>query len=133
MFRIITEKHKKLSQSDPVLIRQFSKKLQSDPVLIQPKLASVLIQSDPVLIHAHLCFPHCGDRRELGRSWVEFFVSVAGLKLGSVVLGRWITGVREPFNPSSLPEAGLTCSSGQEVFSVSQLFGFILGGDQDGR
>jgi len=41
-------------QSDPVLIRQFSKKLQSDPVLIRPKLVSVLIQSDPVLIRAHL-------------------------------------------------------------------------------
>jgi len=37
----------KYSQSDPVLIRQFKKKLQSDPVLIRPKLASVLIQSDP--------------------------------------------------------------------------------------
>ena len=55
MFRIITLKQHRFSQSDPVLIRQFSKKLQSDPVLILPKLASVLIQSDPVLIRAHLC------------------------------------------------------------------------------
>jgi len=46
---------KKFSQSDQVLIRQFSKKLQSYPVMIRPKLASVLIQSDPVLIRAHLC------------------------------------------------------------------------------
>ena len=37
------------SQSDPVLIRQSSKKMQSDPVLNRPKLASILIQSDPVL------------------------------------------------------------------------------------
>ena len=56
MFRIITEKNQKFSQSDPVLIRQFSKKLQSDPVLIRTKLASVLIQSDPV--RAHLCQPY---------------------------------------------------------------------------
>jgi len=55
MFRIITQKHQIFSQSDLVLIRQFSKKLQSDPVLIRPKLASVLIQSDPVFIRAHLC------------------------------------------------------------------------------
>jgi len=45
----------KFSQSDPVLIRQFSNYLQSDPVLIRPELASVLIPCDPVLIHAHLC------------------------------------------------------------------------------
>jgi len=56
MFRIIALKQHKFSQSDPVLIRQFSKQLQSDPVLILPKLASVLIQSDPVLNRAHLCF-----------------------------------------------------------------------------
>ena len=49
MFRKITLKQQKFSQSDPVLIRQFSKKLLSDPVLIRPKLASVLIR-------AHLCF-----------------------------------------------------------------------------
>jgi len=48
-------KQKIISQSDPVLIRQSSKKLQSDPVLIRPNMASVLIQSDPVLIRAHLC------------------------------------------------------------------------------
>ena len=53
MFRIITLKQHKLSQSDPVLTRQFSKKWQPDPVLILPKFASVLIQSDPVLIRAH--------------------------------------------------------------------------------
>jgi len=41
IFRIITLKRHKFSQSDPVLIR--------------PKLASVLIQTDPVLIRAHLC------------------------------------------------------------------------------
>ena len=55
IFRIITLKQQKFSESDPVLIQQFSKKLQSDPVLIRQKLASVLIQSDPVLIRAHLC------------------------------------------------------------------------------
>ena len=53
IFRIITLKQQKFSQSDPVLTRQFSKKLQSDPVLIRPKLASVLIQSDLVLIRVH--------------------------------------------------------------------------------
>ena len=53
IFRIITLKQQKFSQSDRVLIRQFSKKLQSDPVLIRPKLASVLIQSDLVLIRVH--------------------------------------------------------------------------------
>jgi len=55
MFKIITLKQEKFSQSNPVLILQISKKFQSDPVLIRPKLASVLIQSDPVLIRAHLC------------------------------------------------------------------------------
>jgi len=54
VFRIITSKQQIFSQSDPVLIHQFSQKLLSDPVLIRPKLASVLIQSDPVLIRAHL-------------------------------------------------------------------------------
>jgi len=54
MFRIITLKQHKFSQSDPVLIRQFLKTLPSDPVLILPKLASVLIQSDSDLIRAHL-------------------------------------------------------------------------------
>jgi len=33
------------SPSNPVLIRQFKKKLQSDPILMLPKLPSVLIQS----------------------------------------------------------------------------------------
>ena len=47
MFRIIALKQHTFSQSDPVLIRQFSKKLQSYPVLILPKLASVLIKSCP--------------------------------------------------------------------------------------
>jgi len=55
MFKIITLKQENFSQSDPVPIRQNSKKLQSEPVLIRPKLASVLIQSDPVLIRGHLC------------------------------------------------------------------------------
>jgi len=55
MFKIITLKQEKFSQSGPVLIRQISKNFLSDPVLIRPKLASVLIQSDPVLIRAHLC------------------------------------------------------------------------------
>jgi len=41
IFRTITLKKQKISQSDPVLIR--------------PRLASVLIQSHPVLIRAHLC------------------------------------------------------------------------------
>jgi len=54
MFKIITLKQQKFSQSDPALVRQISKKFQSDPVLIRSKVASVLIQSDPVLIHAHL-------------------------------------------------------------------------------
>jgi len=54
MFRIITLKQQKFSQSDPVQIRQFSNKLQSDPVLIRPKLASVLNQSDPVLLCSSL-------------------------------------------------------------------------------
>jgi len=54
IFRIITLKQQKFSQSDPVLIRQFSKNLLSDPVLIRPKLASVLIQSWSVLISAIL-------------------------------------------------------------------------------
>jgi len=53
MFKVITLKQEKFSQSDPVLIRQISKTLQCDPVLIRPKLASVL--SDPVLIRANLC------------------------------------------------------------------------------
>ena len=46
MFKIITLKQEKFSQSDPVLIRQISKTLQCDPVLIRPKLASVL--SSPI-------------------------------------------------------------------------------------
>jgi len=54
--RIITLTQQKFSQSDPVLVHQFSKKSHSDPILIRPKLASVLIQSDPVLIPAHLCW-----------------------------------------------------------------------------
>jgi len=49
MVRIAILKQHNFSQSDPVLIRQFSKKLQSDPVLIWPNLASVLIPSDLVL------------------------------------------------------------------------------------
>ena len=65
MFRIITLKQKIFSQSDPVLIRQSSKKLQSDPVLIWPQLASPLIQSDPVLIRAH---QWCTDM-EILQSW----------------------------------------------------------------
>ena len=56
MFRIITLKQQKFSLSDPVLIRQFSKKLQSDPVLIRPKLASVLIQYWSVLISGDVLF-----------------------------------------------------------------------------
>jgi len=56
MVRITTLKQQNFSQSDLVLICQFSEKLQSDSVLIRPKLASVLIQSDPVLIRAHLCY-----------------------------------------------------------------------------
>jgi len=49
IFRMITLKQQKFSQSDPVLIRQFWKKLQFVSVLLRPKLASVLIQFDPVL------------------------------------------------------------------------------------
>ena len=45
MVGIITLKQQKSPQSDPVLTRQFSKKLQSDPLLIRPKLASVLIRA----------------------------------------------------------------------------------------
>jgi len=48
MYKIITSKQQKFSQSDPALIHQFSKKMQSDPVLIRPKLTSVLIRD-------HLC------------------------------------------------------------------------------
>ena len=48
MFKIMTLKKQKFSLSDPILIRQFSKKLQSDPVLLRPKFATVLIR-------AHLC------------------------------------------------------------------------------
>ena len=59
IFRIITLKQQKFSESDPVLILQFLKKLQSDPVLTRQKLASDLMQSAPVLIRAHLsCLPH---------------------------------------------------------------------------
>jgi len=56
------------SQSGPVLIRQFSKKLQSDPVGIRPKLATVLIQSDPVLIRAHLSLVRSFAHMALGNS-----------------------------------------------------------------
>jgi len=38
IFRIITLKQQKFSQSDPVRVRQLSKKLQSDPVLIRAHL-----------------------------------------------------------------------------------------------
>ena len=55
IFRMLTSKQK-FPQSNPVLIRQFWKKLPSDLVLIRPKLTSVLIQSDPVLIRAHLWY-----------------------------------------------------------------------------
>jgi len=55
IFRIITLKQQKFSQSYPVVILQFWKKLQYDPVLIRPKLASVLVQSWSVLISA-LCW-----------------------------------------------------------------------------
>ena len=48
--RIITSKQWKFSQSDPVLIRQFSKKLHSNPVLIWPKMASVLICAQPCCV-----------------------------------------------------------------------------------
>jgi len=53
----------KFSLSDPVMIREFSKKLQSDRVLIQLKLASVLNQSDLDLTRAHLC---CGVEISIG-------------------------------------------------------------------
>jgi len=59
-----SHQNNKFSQSDPLLIRQFSKESQSDPVLIWPKLASVLIQSDPVLIRAHLCLVDTKRREE---------------------------------------------------------------------
>jgi len=52
--RIIPFRQQIFSQSDPALIRQFSKKLQSDPILVRLHLALVLIQSDPVLLRAHL-------------------------------------------------------------------------------
>jgi len=50
---MITLKRKIFSQSDPVLIRQFSKKLQSDPVLIRQKNG---FSPHPVLIRAHLWY-----------------------------------------------------------------------------
>ena len=49
IFRIITLKQQKFSQSDPVLIRQFWKKIAVRSSPVRQKLASVLIQSDPVL------------------------------------------------------------------------------------
>jgi len=45
IFRIITLKEQKLFQSNPVLIRQFSKKLQFDPVLIHAHLCKVALVS----------------------------------------------------------------------------------------
>ena len=68
IFRIITLKQQKFSQSDPVLSANFEKKMQSDPVLIRQfwKKCSPIqswsgqnwLQSwsspDPVLIRAHL-------------------------------------------------------------------------------
>jgi len=44
----------KFSQSDPLQIRQFSKKLQSDPVLIRQKIGFNPDQSDQILFRAHL-------------------------------------------------------------------------------
>jgi len=46
MVRITTLKKQKFSQSDPVLIRSFSKKLQSDPVLIRAHLCCVPLKRD---------------------------------------------------------------------------------------
>jgi len=43
MFRIITLKQHKLSQSDPVLVPQFTKKLQSDLVLIRAHLCNSVL------------------------------------------------------------------------------------------
>jgi len=45
-FRIITLKQKIFSQSDPVLIYQFSKRLQSDPVLIRAHLCWLRISNN---------------------------------------------------------------------------------------
>jgi len=47
---MITLKQQKFSQSDPVLILQFSKQSQFDPVFNWPKFASALIR--PLLISA---------------------------------------------------------------------------------
>jgi len=86
IFRIITLKQQKFSQSNPVLIRQFSKKLQSDPVLIRPKLASVLIpvQTNPVLICAHLCL-----RQVFRRLSVLKLRSAVAVEAGSVASGGY--------------------------------------------
>jgi len=44
IFRIITLKQQKFCQSNPVPIRQFSKKLQSDPVLIRVHLCCLSLR-----------------------------------------------------------------------------------------
>jgi len=65
IFRIITLKQQKFSQSDPVLIRQFSKKIV---VRSSPDPAKIGFSPDPVLIRAHLCkipnIPPAGNLRK---------------------------------------------------------------------
>ena len=59
MVGIITLKQQKFSQSDPVLIRQFYKKIA---VRSSPDPAKIGFSLDPILIRAHLCkfaFPIC--------------------------------------------------------------------------
>ena len=90
IFRIITLKQQKFSQSDPDLIQQISKKLQSDPVLIRPKLVSVLVQSDPVLIRAHLISDEHGSG--LGRIEPGLKLILAGSGLDRTAIFLKICG-----------------------------------------
>jgi len=89
--RIITSKQQKFSQSDPVLIHQFLKKVQSDPVLIQPKLALVLIQSCPCssllasLFFHKILTPDPNKNAETCRSRLRRSVSMATAASGQ----RW--------------------------------------------
>jgi len=102
-FRIMTLKQKIFSQSDPVLIRQSSKKLQSDPVLIRPKLASVLIQSWSALISDS--YQRCSWRK-----WTSILVLITE-KISVrtfIFLGRSAHGARMYLLHSTLTDP---CSS----------------------
>ena len=89
IFRIITLKQQKFSQSDPVLIR--------------PKLASVLIESDPVLIRSHLFrIPEWGEHGQdqdwissrilaifLGQDWIWIFIFEKKLDQDKIKIFVW--------------------------------------------